>query len=66
MQRAPWWFTFTVEKGLVTWSYEFRGVTGIKLTPRTAHKDQVPLQIAPERDREFCMHRPRTQDESTR
>ena len=53
MQRAPWWFTFTVEKGLVTWSYEFRGVTGIKLTPRTAHKDQVPLQIAPERDRDL-------------
>jgi signal transduction histidine kinase len=53
MQRAPWWFTFTVEKGLVTWSYEFRGVTGIKLAPRAASKDQVPLQIAPERDRDL-------------
>ncbi len=50
LERAPWRFTFTLKNGLLNWTYEFRGVTGIKLAPRKASKDDVPLLIAPDRD----------------
>lgn len=50
LERAPWKFTFTLENSLLNWTYEFRGVTGIKLAPRKAGKDGVPLLIAPDRD----------------
>ena len=50
LQRAPWLFEFTFENGLLRWSYRFRGVTGIRLAPRTAADDRVPLLIAAERD----------------
>jgi anti-sigma regulatory factor (Ser/Thr protein kinase) len=50
LERAPWLFEFTFADGLLTWSYKFRSVTGLKLAPRAATGDKVPLQIAPERD----------------
>ena len=50
LERAPWHFKFSFENGLVEWSYEFRGVTGIKLAPRKIKKDGGQLLIVPERD----------------
>ncbi len=50
LERAPWQFEFTFANGLLTWSYKFRGVTGLKLAPRDTNGDKVPLQIGPERD----------------
>lgn len=50
LQRAPWRFKFKFENGLIKWEYEFRGVTGIKLAPRTIGKADENLLIAPERD----------------
>lgn len=50
LQRAPWRFEFTFANGLLDWTYEFRGVTGIKLSRRKVNKEQVALLIAPDRD----------------
>jgi signal transduction histidine kinase len=50
LERAPWHFTFRVENGLVTWQYEFKGISKIKLAPRKKGEKAVPLLIAPERD----------------
>lgn len=49
-QRAPWHFTFKFENGLLEWSYEFRGVTGIKLASRQKGESGQLMQIAPDRD----------------
>lgn len=48
--RAPWHFTFEFKNGRLTWHYEFRGVTGIKLASRIIDRTNVPLLIVPERD----------------
>lgn len=50
LKRSPWRFKFKFENGLIEWSYEFRGVTGIKLAPRKISKANEHLLIAPERD----------------
>lgn len=50
LERAPWRFQFTFDNGLLDWSYEFRGVTGIKLARRKVEKEKATLLIAPERD----------------
>lgn len=50
LKRAPWWFHFSIKNGLLSWEYKFRGVTGIKLSPRSAGKENELLLIAPERD----------------
>jgi signal transduction histidine kinase len=50
LERAPWHFKFRVEKGLVSWQYEFKGISKIKLAPRTKSEKDVSLLIAPERD----------------
>lgn len=50
LDRAPWRFEFTFKDGLLDWSYEFRGVTGIKLAPRKTEKTVTSLLIAPRRD----------------
>lgn len=50
LERAPWRFEFTFENGLLEWTYEFRGVTGIKLARRKVQKENATLLIAPERD----------------
>lgn len=50
LARAPWKFRFAFEKGKLSWEYEFRGVTGINVSPRTSSASETPLLIAPERD----------------
>jgi anti-sigma regulatory factor (Ser/Thr protein kinase) len=50
LRHAPWSFEFAFENGALTWSYKFRGVTGIKLEARSANENNIPLQVAPERD----------------
>lgn len=50
LERAPWHFKFAFENGLLEWSYEFTGVTGIKLAPRKTDKQEAALLIAPDRD----------------
>lgn len=50
LQRAPWYFRFSLDEGVLEWTYEFRGVTGIKLAPRKIVKEAVALLIAQERD----------------
>lgn len=48
--RAPWHFSFLFKDGLLTWTYEFRGVNGIKIEPRKEGESDVLMQIAPDRD----------------
>ena len=50
LARAPWYFKFTFEEGRLAWTYEFRGVTGIKLPSRKIERTLQPLMIVPERD----------------
>ncbi|BBL71545.1 hypothetical protein MoryE10_21510 [Methylogaea oryzae] len=50
LDRAPWRFSFILEDGQLDWSYEFRGVTGIKLAPRSAEMTATSLLIASRRD----------------
>ncbi len=50
LKRAPWYFRFSFENGFFEWTYEFRGITGIKLAPRKIHEQSGPLLIAQERD----------------
>lgn len=51
IQRAPWRFHFTFKDGLIDWQYEFKGVTGIKLSPReTRSANGESLQIFRDRD----------------
>lgn len=52
-ERAPWHFSFTFENGRINWSYEFRGVTGIKLAARTTEKSDEPLLLTPEREADY-------------
>lgn len=50
LRRAPWHFKFSFDRGRFDWTYEFKGVPGIKLAPRSVEKTTQTLQIAPERD----------------
>lgn len=53
LERAPWYFQFKFENGVFDWSYEFRGVAGIKLAPRAVSSvstNQKQLLVAPDRD----------------
>jgi hypothetical protein len=50
LNRAPWHFLFSFDKGVFEWTYEFRGVTGIKVEPHSITKSAQPLLIAPIRD----------------
>lgn len=53
LERAPWYFQFKFENGIFDWTYEFRGVAGIKLAPRAVSSDstnQKQLLVAPDRD----------------
>ncbi|NTW70454.1 MAG: ATP-binding protein [Chlorobiaceae bacterium] len=50
LKRAPWYFRFSFENGVFEWTYEFRGITGIKLEPRKIHEQSGPLLISQERD----------------
>lgn len=50
LKRAPWRFKFKFENGLLEWQYDFRGVTGFKLAPRSLGKSDERLLIVPERD----------------
>lgn len=50
LRRAPWHFKFSFDKGKLNWTYEFKGVAGIKLAPRRIDRTAEMLQIAPERD----------------
>ncbi|WP_288128977.1 ATP-binding protein [Microbulbifer sp.] len=50
LKRAPWHFRFSFRDGVLQWSYEFRGVKGIKLNPRERSENSDPLLIAHERD----------------
>lgn len=53
LKRSPWYFKFAFENGVLDWSYEFRGVKGIKLEPRKISDSEAVLRIAPERDLDF-------------
>lgn len=50
LNRAPWRFQFSFDEGVLSWTYEFRGVTGIKLSRREVDKKCEALLIASERD----------------
>jgi hypothetical protein len=50
LRRAPWHFKFLLDQGSFDWSYEFRGVTGIKLGPRRIVRASETLLVAPPRD----------------
>lgn len=50
ISRAPWYFWFKFQNGILEWKYEFRGVTGIKLAPRRLSRTNEQLLIVPERD----------------
>lgn len=50
LRRAPWYFRFSFENGVLEWEYEFRGVTGIKLERRKMQEKSRTLLIAQERD----------------
>lgn len=50
IQRAPWHFRFSFERGVFEWDYQFNGVPGIKLEKRSEQDNLRPLQIAQERD----------------
>jgi signal transduction histidine kinase len=50
LKRAPWYFRFSFKNGVFEWTYEFRGITGIKLAPRKIHEQSGTLLIAQERD----------------
>ncbi len=50
LARAPWYFKFDYKDGTFSWNYEFRGVTGIKLSGRKIDRIDQPLMIVPERD----------------
>ena len=50
LNRAPWHFLFTFDKGVLEWTYEFRGVTGIRIESHSITKTAQPLLIAPVRD----------------
>lgn len=50
ISRAPWYFWFKFENGLLDWKYEFRGVTGIRLSGRRLSQENDQLLIVPERD----------------
>lgn len=45
LERAPWHFRFTLDRGVFTWSYEFRGVPGLKVERRVETASDRPLQI---------------------
>lgn len=50
LKRAPWYFSFSFKNGVLEWTYEFRGVTGIKLERRKQSEKNGTLLIAQERD----------------
>lgn len=50
MESAPWRFTFAFENGKVSWQYEFRGVTGIKIAPRHKEAKDATLLMPPDRE----------------
>jgi signal transduction histidine kinase/anti-sigma regulatory factor (Ser/Thr protein kinase) len=52
LARAPWHFKFVFFQGVLNWSYEFRGVVGIKVEPRTVSLSGQKLLLPPERDRD--------------
>ncbi len=45
LKRAPWHFKFSLDKGVFTWSYEFRGIPGLKAERRAVQSDGQPLQV---------------------
>ena len=50
MNRAPWRFEFRFVEGPLRWTYHFRGVTGIRIEPRTIEMSDQPLLVSPRRD----------------
>lgn len=52
LARAPWHFTFDFFQGVLNWSYEFRGVVGIKVEPRSLSLKDQKLLLPPEKDRD--------------
>ncbi len=49
LERAPWRFRFDFDGERIKYTYDFRGVPGIKIEPRKV-KQSEPLQILAERD----------------
>jgi signal transduction histidine kinase len=45
VERAPWKFEFSFDGKTFWYRYSFRGVPGIKVSPRDAERSDVPLQI---------------------
>jgi len=48
--RAPWHFKFSFNMGQFDWTYEFKGVAGIKLAPRKIERRGEALLVPPVRD----------------
>ena len=45
LERAIWKFSFTLDRGLFDWKYEFRQIPGLKLDRRKASKDGDKLKL---------------------
>lgn len=52
LRRAPWYFHFHFENGRISWEYEFRGITGIRVEPREKAREDQPLKVPPPDNRD--------------
>ena len=50
LRRAPWEYRFRFHQGIFSWTYRFRGITGISLEPRSESGDRGKLLVPPERE----------------
>lgn len=50
LARAPWRYSFRVENGRFDWTYEFRGVPGLRLETRTVERSGLRLEVPGLRD----------------
>lgn len=50
LARAPWKYWFRVEEGRFDWTYEFRGVPGLRLETRTVERTDLRLEAPGLRD----------------
>jgi signal transduction histidine kinase len=53
LARAPWKFKFSINEGKISWTYEFRGISAIKLPSRNIEKKGDALLLPPLRDSEL-------------
>lgn len=50
LKRAPWKFRFSFKNGVLSYTYEFRGVPGVKVAKREVEKETEALLLPPMTD----------------